>query len=81
MKLTLIYATRPELKPLAFVKDPEDVREAVVNRLTLAYEKEKGRAEEAKEAPRFDEVATLWRYARAVEIELDDQVPTPWEAE
>ena len=81
MKLTLIYSTKPELKPLTFVRDPEDAREAIVNRLTLAAEKERGRAEEAKEEPKVDGVGVLWRYARFVEVELNDLVPSPWVVE
>jgi len=69
----LIYATKPELKPLALVKDPSDA-EIMIQR-NLSVSEDRAKAAEERASVEGGGVATLgtqrWSSAKLAEVEVD----------
>lgn len=76
MRMILIYATKPELRPLTFVKDEGDVASFITQRLNMAEENYRGREEKAYQKGGNTSRVSIerWSSARWVEIELPSDV-------
>lgn len=73
MRMYLIYATKPELRALALVKDPSDAEAMIEKNLNVSHDRSKAAAERA--AVTGGDVATLgiqrWSSARCAPVELE----------
>ncbi len=72
MEMILIYATKPKLTPLAFVKDSSDARAIIERNVCVAAEKMKAAEERAEKSG--GDVPTLamqrWKSARIMEVDI-----------
>lgn len=73
MRAILVYATKPELKPLAFVSDPSDAANLISSKLELAQELLRGRQEKADAVGGSTPTLGLdrWRSAKCIEVDLE----------